>query len=58
MTVETLASVLAPFVAVLGAAAWLHAQLSSLREVIAELKARISHLERELEHLRNHRRNS
>lgn len=52
MTFEQLAAVLAPFVAVLGASAWLHNSLSSLRETIAGLHIRLQVLERELDRLR------
>lgn len=52
MTFEQLAAVLAPFVAVLGASAWLHNSLSSLRETIAGLHVRLQVLERELDRLR------
>lgn len=55
MTVETLAAVFAPFVAVLGASAWLHSTLSDLKTQIASLTQRVLHLEQELERLRNSR---
>lgn len=52
MTVEQLASIIAPFVAVLGASAWLHGTLAGLRETIAALTERIKFLEREVERLK------
>lgn len=54
MTVETLAAIIAPFVAVLGASAWLHGTLSDLRSQIAALTERVRFLERELDRARNH----
>jgi len=56
MTVETLAAVIAPFVAVIGATAWLHSTLSDLRAQLASLTQRVLHLEQELERLRNQQR--
>lgn len=53
MSVETLASIIAPFVAVLGASAWLHGTLSDLRTQIAALTERVRFLERELDRARN-----
>lgn len=53
MTIETLASIIAPFVAVLGASAWLHGTLSDLRTQIAALTERVRFLERELDRTRN-----
>lgn len=52
MTIETLASIIAPFVAVLGASAWLHGTLSDLRAQIAALTERVRFLERELDRTR------
>lgn len=52
MTFEQLATVLSPFVACFAASAWLHSQLSGLRETIAGLKERILYLERELDRFR------
>lgn len=54
MTVETLASIVAPFVAVLGASAWLHGTLSDLKSQIAALTERVRYLERELDRTRTH----
>ena len=53
MSIETLASIIAPFVAVLGASAWLHGTLSELRTQIAALTERVRFLERELDRARN-----
>ena len=53
MQVETLAAVIAPFIAVLTAAAWLHGTIAALREQIAALLTRVSHLEAEVDRLRN-----
>ena len=53
MTVETLAAIIAPFVAVLGASAWLHGTLSDLRTQIAALTERVRFLEREHDRARN-----
>jgi lipid II:glycine glycyltransferase (peptidoglycan interpeptide bridge formation enzyme) len=58
MTVETLAAVFAPFVAVLGASAWLHTILSDLKSQIATLTQRVLYLERELERMRAHQENT
>lgn len=55
VTVETLAAIIAPFVAVLGGAAWLHTTLSDLKAQIARLETRVGHLEQEVERLRNGR---
>lgn len=55
MTVETLASIIAPFVAVLGASAWLHGTLSDLKSQIAALTERVRYLERELDRTRTER---
>ena len=53
MTFEQLATVLAPFVAALGAAAWLHGQLGALREQQAAMQERFRNLERDLDRLRS-----
>lgn len=53
MTVENLAAIIAPFVAVLGASAWLHSTLSDLKSQIASLTQRVLHLEQEVERLRS-----
>jgi hypothetical protein len=52
VTIEQLGAILAPFVAVLGASAWLHSSLSSLRETMAGLIVRLNSLEKELDRLR------
>jgi hypothetical protein len=55
MSFAELAQLLAPFVAVLGASAWLHSTIASLQTTIATLTERVRHLEAELERLRNRR---
>lgn len=55
MNFAELAQLLAPFVAVLGASAWLHSTIASLQTTIATLTERVRHLEAELERLRNRR---
>jgi hypothetical protein len=55
MTSAELAQLLAPFVAVLGASAWLHGTIAGLRETIAMLTERVRYLEAELERIRNHK---
>jgi uncharacterized small protein (DUF1192 family) len=55
MTFTELAQVIAPFVAVLGASAWLHGTIGELKMTIATLTERVRHLEAELERLRNRR---
>lgn len=57
MNFAELAQLLAPFVAVLGASAWLHSTIASLQTTIATLTERVRHLEAELERLRNRRTN-
>jgi hypothetical protein len=47
-----LAQLVAPFVAVLTASAWLHGTIAGLRETIAALSERVRHLENEVERLR------
>jgi hypothetical protein len=51
--VDTLAAVLAPFIAAFGAAAWLHGVLSDFKAQIASLTQRVLHLEQEVERLRS-----
>lgn len=53
MNVAELAQLLAPFIAVLGASAWLHSTIGDLKTTIATLTERVRHLEAELERLRN-----
>jgi len=53
MTFAELAQLLSPFVAVLGASAWLHSTIGDLKTTIATLTERVRHLEAELERLRN-----
>lgn len=53
MNFAELAQLLAPFIAVLGASAWLHSTIASLQTTIATLTERVRHLETELERLRN-----
>ena len=53
MTFETLAAIIAPFVAVLSASAWLHGMLADVKSQIASLTQRVLHLEQEVERLRN-----
>lgn len=53
MNFAELAQLLAPFVAVLGASAWLHSTIGDLKTTIATLTERVRHLEAELERLRN-----
>jgi len=55
MNFAELAQLLAPFVAVLGASAWLHSTIAGLQTTIATLTERVRHLEAELERLRNRR---
>lgn len=55
MNFAELAQLLAPFVAVLGASAWLHSTIGDLKTTIATLTERVRHLEAELERLRNRR---
>jgi regulator of replication initiation timing len=50
-----LAQLLAPFVAVLTASAWLHGTIGELKTTIASLTERVRHLEAEVERLRNRR---
>jgi hypothetical protein len=52
MSFAELAQLLAPFVAVLGASAWLHSTIGDLKMTIATLTERVRHLEHELERLR------
>ena len=52
MTFPELAQLVAPFVAVLTASAWLHGTIASLRETIAMLSERVRYLEAEVERLR------
>jgi hypothetical protein len=52
MTLPELAQLVAPFVAVLTASAWLHGTIASLRETIAMLSERVRYLEAEVERLR------
>jgi hypothetical protein len=52
MTFPELAQLVSPFVAVLGASAWLHGTIASLRETIAMLSERVRYLEAEVERLR------
>jgi len=52
MTFAELAQLVSPFVAVLGASAWLHGTIASLRETIAMLSERVRYLEAEVERLR------
>ena len=53
MTFAELAQLLAPFVAVLTASAWLHSVIGDLKTTIATLTERVRHLEAELERLRS-----
>lgn len=55
MTFAELAQLISPFVAVLGASAWLHSTIGDLKMTIATLTERVRHLEAELERLRNRR---
>ena len=52
MSFPELAQLVAPFVAVLTASAWLHGTIASLRETIAMLSERVRYLEAEVERLR------
>jgi hypothetical protein len=53
MTLSELAQLFAPFVAVLGASAWLHSTIGDLKTTIATLTERVRHLESEVERLRS-----
>jgi hypothetical protein len=55
MNLAELAQLIAPFVAVLTASAWLHGTIGELKMTIATLTERVRHLEAELERLRNRR---
>lgn len=52
MTFAELAQLLAPFVAVLTASAWLHGTIADLRATIATLSERVRYLEAEIDRLR------
>jgi len=53
MTFAELAQLVAPFVAVLCASAWLHSTIADLKTNIATLTERVRNLEAEVERLRN-----
>lgn len=55
MSLAELAQLISPFVAVLGASAWLHGTIGELKMTIATLTERVRHLEAELERLRSRR---
>lgn len=55
MTFAELAAIVSPFVAALTASGYIHQQFRKLGEEIAELRVRVSHLEAEVQRLREHR---
>lgn len=55
MSIAELCQLLSPFVAVVLATAWLHAQFGRLREELAALRVHVHYLEQEVQRLRGDR---